>query len=94
MDEKRKIKNAMEDAVEVVLQRTLREHPEYFKCKCEVCLNDIRAKSLNKIRPKYYSTVQGEAFTQMASFTVQIQTDIQVELNTAIAIIGDNPSHK
>lgn len=87
------VTNAMENVVDVLLQRYLQEHPDAFNCTCKQCLEDIKALTLNKLKPKYYSNPSGNAFTHMESFTSQNQADIQVYLNNSIEIVNKNPRH-
>lgn len=49
--------NMMEHYVDERLSELLKD---YNCCKCEVCLEDMKAFSLNRLPPKYVSTVNGQ----------------------------------
>ncbi|MFR2153356.1 MAG: late competence development ComFB family protein [[Eubacterium] siraeum] len=54
--------NMMEHYVDERLSELLKD---YNCCKCEVCLEDMKAFSLNRLPPKYVSTVNGQVFTRI-----------------------------
>lgn len=88
------IKNSTEEMFELLLQRALRDNPEAFKCTCDTCLDDIRARALNNLRPMYYSNLTGQLFTSFHHSKPQSQAEIQMELNSSIIKIGNHPSHE
>lgn len=88
------IKNSTEEMVDLALKEMLKNNPEVFGCTCEVCIDDIRARTLNHLRPLYYSTLTGHAFTSVHHAKTQSQAEIYLQLNTSILKIKNNPSHK
>lgn len=88
------IKNSTEEMLEMLLQRTLRETPDVFKCTCDTCLDDIRARALNNLKPMYYSNLTGQLYNNIHQSSPQSQAAIQLELNSSIIKIGNNPSHE
>lgn len=54
--------NMMEHYVDERLSELLKD---YNCCKCEVCLEDMKAFSLNRLPPRYVSTVNGQVFTRI-----------------------------
>ena len=46
------LKNYMEDVVEHFLLDVLNEYDNI--CKCEQCINDIKAIALNNLKPLFY----------------------------------------
>lgn len=63
-------------------------------CKCERCLEDMKAIALNKLPAKYVSTHNGELFSKLNSNIRQNSTDIMVAVQAAITSVSSRPSHK
>lgn len=85
------LKNYMEIAVEMVLNDILKE--KELKCRCEKCLNDIKAIALNNLKPMYVVSDEGVLFTKLHELSIQFKADIIRELAMAIKMVGDNPRH-
>lgn len=62
-------------------------------CKCERCLEDMKAIALNKLPAKYVSTHNGELFSKLDSTIRQNSADITIAVSSAIACVSRNPSH-
>ncbi len=62
-------------------------------CKCEHCLEDMKAIALNKLPAKYVSTHNGELFSKLDSTIRQNSADITIAVSSAIACVSRNPSH-
>lgn len=82
--------NVMEKVVDDRLEEMLRSEN---CCKCERCLEDMKAIALNKLPAKYVSTHNGELFTKLDSTLRQKVVDINVAVSNAIACVSQNPSH-
>ncbi len=83
--------NVMEKFVDDKINEIL---PTYDCCKCEKCLDDIRAMALNKLPPKYVSTDKGKLFSKLNSLKEkQNVVDIHVAVTSAIEFVAANPRH-
>ena len=80
----------MEKVVDDRLEEMLRSEN---CCKCERCLEDMKAIALNKLPAKYVSTHNGELFTKLDSTLRQKVVDINVAVSNAIACVSKNPTH-
>lgn len=64
-------------------------------CKCEVCVEDMKAYALNRLPSRYVSTVNGEIFTRITQeMESQPTVDLDVAVMQAITSIAANPRHK
>lgn len=63
-------------------------------CKCERCIEDMKAIALNKLPAKYVSTHNGELFSKLDSTIRQNSVDLNIAVAAAIAAVSKNPSHK
>ena len=85
----------MEFLVDENLNELIRTNPNYFDiCKCEKCMDDIKAKALNNLPPLYYTTKTGEAHSEFFSFDFQNKADIIAEIAKAVYIIQNNKHNK
>ena len=77
--------NMMEHYVDERLSELLKD---YNCCKCEVCLEDMKAFSLNRLPPKYVSTVNGQVFPlQAVADKITARTiDVAIVFNFLILI--------
>lgn len=83
--------NMMEHYVDERLSELLRD---YNCCKCEVCLEDMKAFSLNRLPPRYVSTVNGQVFTRIKQeLENQPSVDLDVAVIQAIQHISAKPRH-
>lgn len=89
------IKNYAEVLVERTLENLLRNNPEYVDiCKCEECIDDIKAKALNNIKPHYVTGKVGEIYGEYNMLDYQNSTNIVMEVAKAIVHIDANRKHK
>ena len=63
-------------------------------CKCERCVEDMKAIALNKLPARYVSTHNGELFSKLDSTIRQNSMDIMVAVSYAIDCVSSRPSHK
>ena len=66
---------------------------EKLACKCEQCLNDIKAITLNNLKPMYVVTEEGILYTKIKELNNQFRADIIGELAKSIKIVEGNPRH-
>lgn len=82
--------NVMESIVDEKLKQMLKEED---CCKCDRCLEDMKAMSLNQLPSKYVSTHNGELFSKLNSLMRQNSIDINVAISYAIKVVSERPSH-
>lgn len=62
-------------------------------CKCEKCLEDMKAIALNHLPAKYVSSRNGELFSKLDSTIRQNSADIMVAVSKAIDCVSAKPGH-
>ncbi len=62
-------------------------------CKCERCVDDMKAIALNKLPAKYVSTHNGELFSKLEASIRQNAVDINIAVAAAIDAVSKRPSH-
>ncbi len=87
-----KVRNYMEDAVEMLLPDILNGYDEL--CCCEECLNDIKAIALNNLPPKYVATEKGRVLSKANVFTIQSEVDVTKAIIDAIDKVIKLPRHE
>ena len=88
------IKNYAEVLVERTLDNLLKNDQEYANiCKCDQCINDIKAKALNNIKPYYVTGKIGEVFCEFDMLEIQNNANIVMEVAKAIVHINANTKH-
>ena len=85
------VRNIMENMVEDKLEQLL---PELNCCTCDICKTDILCYALNRLKPKYVSTEQGELLSKVDSISVTYGAAILTELAAGAEIVRKNPHHK
>lgn len=83
--------NVMEKIVDEKLQQMLASEN---CCKCERCVEDMKAIALNKLPAKYVSSNNGELFTKLAATARQNSVDINIAVSNAIECVASHPSHE
>jgi len=83
------IRNRMEDHVDAAMQ-SLRVHfPQ--ACGCEICVDDVRVYALNRLTPRYVSSLEGNAVTEVALSRDDQRASIDVVVMDAFKRIGAAP---
>lgn len=86
--------NYVELCVKRFLDNTLKTDPNYAHiCKCEQCIDDILAKSLNNIKPFYITSKTGEVYAEYNSLEIQNNTEVIKEVISAIEYVSKNKRH-
>jgi competence protein ComFB len=85
------LKNYMEVIVEHTLPNIIEGYTNL--CKCEICVNDIKALSLNKLQPLYMVTETGNMFLKLNELQVQFKTDVTAQIVQAVETVSKNPRH-
>ncbi|MCT8975372.1 late competence development ComFB family protein [Clostridium sp. CX1] len=81
--------------MEIVVDNLLPSILEGFEdvCRCERCLDDIRAIALNNLKPLYVVSDKGILYTKVNELKMQFNTDVIQELVKSIQIVSKNPRH-
>lgn len=88
------IKNYAEKLVERILENLLENNSEYAHiCKCDDCMDDIKAKALNNIKPFYITGKIGEVYGEYFMRECQNNTNIVIEVAKAIEHVNSNKNH-
>jgi competence protein ComFB len=86
------IRNYMEEAVDHLLPKVLESFPEI--CQCEKCMEDIKAMTLNKVKPLYSVTSKGNMYLKIGEeLELQFKTDIMTQIIKAIQVVSKNTMH-
>lgn len=62
-------------------------------CKCDRCIDDMKAIALNKLPSKYVSSHNGELFSKLDASIRQNAVDINIAVAAAIDAVSKRPSH-
>lgn len=62
-------------------------------CKCDKCISDIVAYTLNTLPQKYVTSNSGELYSKLNAVETQFGTAIIASLIKASKIVGENPNH-
>lgn len=85
------IKNYMEQIVDETLPTVIDKYTDM--CKCEKCIDDIKAITLNNLKPLYIVTEEGAIYSKLKELEQQFKTDIISELIKAIELVSKRPKH-
>lgn len=84
----------MEGIVKSLLNNILKTDPNYADiCKCELCIDDILAKTLNNLKPCYITTKKGEVYAEYSSLDPQHHAETIAEIIKAIEFVSSSPNH-
>lgn len=83
--------NVMESIIDEKLTAMLNDEN---CCKCDRCVEDMKAMALNQLPAKYVSTRNGELFSKLNALMRQSSIDINVAISYAIKMVSERPSHK
>lgn len=86
------VRNYMEDIVDLLLPSIIEDYKDL--CSCSECIEDIKAITLNHLRPYYVATEKGEVYTKVNELVIQFRTDVVKEAVMAIEIVCKNPRHE
>lgn len=86
-----KLKNYMEDVVFHLMIDIVKDMEDV--CKCEKCMCDIAALSLNRLKPQYVVTEKGQAYSKVLEMYTQFQVDVTTAIMESIQHVSQNPRH-
>ncbi|OLS03180.1 late competence development ComFB family protein [Tissierella creatinophila] len=85
------LQNYMEILLEDVLKDVLKKYD--LNCSCERCMEDIRAITLNNLKPIYVASDKGIVYTKLNDLSVQFKADIICQIMAAIKKVEEKPRH-
>ena len=86
------IENLNEELVIEIMEKIIND--DNTICKCQLCIEDIYALSLNKIKPLYVqSTFKESTFKGYDLKKILDKELVGKAINDAIATISGNPNH-
>jgi len=86
------LKNEAENLVIKELNRQLEVYQEPI-CRCDECVTDMAAMTLNMVKPLYRVSLLGSLYTACAMDEEEYATSIRESVFTAIERVRKNPSH-
>lgn len=86
-----RIKNYMEDIVEMFLDNIIKDMDV---CKCDQCRADIIAIVLNQLPTKYVVTKEGETYSKTNILIQQFEIDVISAIAKATELVKKNPRHE
>lgn len=86
-----KIYNVMEELVQHQIEEMIENFPKL--CRCEQCVADIMAISLNNLRPRYISSEKGEVMARIMSTTDREKINLLREVTSAVEKVMESPHH-
>ena len=86
------VKNYMEIIVEDLLPTMLDKYKGI--CKCDRCIDDIKAIALNNLKPIYVVSEKGNIYAKSNELNIQFRTDVIKELTEAVDIVSKNTRHE
>lgn len=84
------LKNFMEEVVFSLIPVVIEDMPI---CKCEKCIMDIAAITLNSLPSKYVVTEQGQLYSKVDTLKTQFEVDVVSAITKAAVRVGKNPQH-
>lgn len=84
------VKNIMED---IVCNRMESIIKKVGCCECEHCMSDVASYVLNRIKPKYVSTVSGELYSKSTLLNQETENELILLIAEAAQIVKENPRH-
>ena len=85
------VKNIMEAMVERKLDQML---PQLDVCTCEICRTDMLCYALNRLKPKYVATSQGELLSKIDSMSSTFDIAIITQITQAAQVVKEFPRHQ
>lgn len=83
------VKNYNEVLVDQYLKELLDEDPKYKDvCRCEQCVDDMKAMALNRLKPFYVTGQRGEVYGEYRNQVLQNKTDLILEIVKAVEFVS------
>ncbi len=62
-------------------------------CRCALCREDVLVYALNRLPPRYVSTLEGEVLSEVRMEAEQGRADITVALLEGLRVVAASPRH-
>lgn len=85
------IKNYMEDLFDFLAPPVIDTYEGI--CKCDKCINDIKALTLNNLKPLYVVSEKGQSYAKLNEFEPQFKINIIKTIVTSIETVSQNLKH-
>lgn len=82
-----------------VMERVVDDHfPAVMKkfpgaCCCRQCLSDIKALTLNNLKPHYVSSAKGDVFARVNTSDMLVKIEVLRAMTEAVERVSKNPRH-
>lgn len=86
------IRNMVEDHVRHAFE-ALRPHFKDF-CGCDLCVDDVQVFALNRMPPRYVTSLEGQAVTEVSLEKQQNRAEIDVVVMEALRKVSMAPRCK
>jgi competence protein ComFB len=86
------IRNMVEDHVRQAFE-ALRPHFKDF-CGCDLCIDDVQVFALNRMPPRYVTSLEGQAVTEVSLEKQQNRAEIDVVVMEALRKVSMAPRCK
>ena len=83
------IRNLVESRVEEAYQALRPRYPDF--CGCDICREDVMVFALNRLAPRYVTSVEGRAVTGVALERDQQRATIEVAVIEGLQRVGQAP---
>lgn len=83
------IRNMVEEHVRASFE-ALRPHFKEF-CGCELCVDDVQVFALNRMPPRYVTSLEGQAVTEVSLEKQQNRAEIDVVMMEALRKVSLAP---
>lgn len=84
--------NYMEVIVDNLLPEILEEYQDI--CKCEKCIEDIKALTLNNLKPMYVVSDKGSMYVRINELKMHFKANVMKEMILSINTVSKNPHHE
>lgn len=82
----------MEDIVDYLLPSVLEKYTNI--CICDKCIKDIKALTLNQLKPMYVVTDEGKTYAKINELSRQFQVNVVQKIVASIQIVQNNLKHE
>ncbi len=86
------VANVMERLVDEQFPIVMAKYPD--ACCCRQCLSDIKALTLNNVKPRYVSTDRGDLFERVNISDMLVKVDVLRAMTEAAEKVTNNCRHE
>lgn len=89
-DKKYILENITRQLVEENLEKIW---PSLDVCHCRKCFLDVLALTLNKLKPKYVTSLKGELYGRLEEMDYEYYSDLGIHIGEAVRLVNSAPTH-